>query len=185
MRGALLAVQTHMRLPILFRFATGLCAIAACGPSQKPSAGGATTSTPPPPAQTPSTTPPPGAPEKASTTSPEPIRGKTVTVNMVGDAKGYRYEPSKVTLSPGDGIKFVNVSGGPHNVTFWPDSVPSGAAKALSANMPNTTAPLTGPLMVTPNETYTISFTGAPSGVYHFYCTPHLALGMKGSITVQ
>ena len=104
---------------------------------------------------------------------------------MIGDAKGYRFEPSSIALAPGDGIKFINVSGGPHNVTFWADSVPAGAAAILTANMPNTTAPLMGPLMVAPNETYTISFTGAPPGVYHFYCTPHLALGMKGTLTVQ
>ncbi len=165
--------------------ATSLCLLVACSPTEKPSAGGATTSTPPPPAQTSATTPPAGAPEKASTTSPAPITGKTVTVNMVGDAKGYRYEPSTITLSPGDGIKFVNVSGGPHNVTFSPDSVPSGAAKTLSANMPNTTAPLMGPLMITPNETYIISFAGAPAGIYHFYCTPHQALGMKGTVTIK
>lgn len=164
---------------------TSLCLLVACSPTtEKPSAGGATTSTPPP-AQTSATTPPAGAPERASTTSPTPVSGKTVTVNMVGDVKGYRYEPSAITIAPGDGIKFVNVSGGPHNVTFWADSMPSGAAKILSENMPNTTAPLMGPLMVTPNETYTVSFNGAPAGVYHFYCTPHQALGMKGTITVK
>lgn len=168
----------------LFGLATGLGVLVACGPSEKPSAGGATTSTPPPPAQTSSATPPAGASEKASTTSPEPIRGKTITVNMIGDAKGYRFEPSTIRLAPGDGIKFINVSGGPHNVTFWADSVPSGAAKILNTNMPNTTAPLMGPLMVAPNEAYTVSFSGAPAGAYHFYCTPHLALGMKGVVMV-
>jgi plastocyanin len=114
-----------------------------------------------------------------------PITGKTVTVNMVGDAKGYRFEPSSITIKAGDGVKWVNVSGGPHNVTFWPDSIPSGAAAVLGKNMAQTTAPLTGPLLITPNQTYIVSFAGAPTGTYHFYCTPHLALGMKGTITVQ
>ena len=30
-----------------------------------------------------------------------------------------------------------------------------------------------------------ISFAGVPAGVYKIYCTPHLALGMKGAVTVQ
>jgi plastocyanin len=56
---------------------------------------------------------------------------------------------------------------------------------ALNANMPNTTSPLTGPLLINANDTYTVSFAGLKAGTYHFYCTPHLALGMKGVITVQ
>jgi plastocyanin len=51
--------------------------------------------------------------------------------------------------------------------------------------MPNTTSPLTGPLLINANDTYTVSFAGTKPGAYHFYCTPHLALGMKGVITVQ
>jgi plastocyanin len=70
-------------------------------------------------------------------------------------------------------------------VTFWPDSIPARAQGALSANMPGTTAPLTGPLLLTPNQTYTVSFANVPGGTYKYYCTPHLALGMKGVIEVQ
>jgi plastocyanin len=121
----------------------------------------------------------------AATGTPAPITGKTVTVNMVGDAKGYRFEPATITIKVGDGIKFVNVAGGPHNVTFFADSIPAGSATQLGANMPNTTAPLTGPLLIAPNDTYTVSFAGTKPGTYHFYCTPHLALGMKGTVTVQ
>jgi plastocyanin len=51
--------------------------------------------------------------------------------------------------------------------------------------MAQTIAPLTGPLLPNPGQTYTISFGGAPAGTYHYYCTPHLALGMKGTVTVQ
>ena len=104
---------------------------------------------------------------------------------MIGDAKGYRFEPSSIALAPGDGIKFINVSGGPHNVTFWADSIPAGTAAQLGANMPNTTSPLTGPLLINANDSYTVSFAGLKAGAYHVYCTPHLALGMKGVITVQ
>ena len=39
-----------------------------------------------------------------------PITGTTKTVNMVGDAKGYRFEPASITIKQGDGIKFVVVS---------------------------------------------------------------------------
>lgn len=141
----------------------------------------------------PAATPPAAAPNSTATTAPAPqgggapasITGKTVDVKMLGDQNGYRFEPANFTVKVGDGARFTNVSGGPHNVTFWSDSIPPGMANVLNASMPGTTAPLTGPLLTTPNQTYTISFAGLKPGVYHYYCTPHLALGMKGVITVQ
>lgn len=127
----------------------------------------------------------PGAAAPAATAAAAPITGKTVEVKMIGDDKGYRFEPATITIKVGDGIKFTNVAGGPHNVSFWADSVPAGAAAALAANMPNSTSPLVGPLLINPNDTYTVSFAGTKPGSYKLYCTPHLALGMKGVITVQ
>jgi plastocyanin len=114
-----------------------------------------------------------------------PITGKTVEVKMVGDEKGYRFEPADVTVKQGDGIKFVMVSGGPHNVAFPPETTPAAAKAQLSANMPNQMSELSGPLLVNPNEAYTISFANVAPGKYEYHCTPHLAMGMKGTITVQ
>src|SRR5215217_734432 len=65
-----------------------------------------------------------------------PITGTTHDVKMVGDDKGYRFEPANITVKQGDGIKFVMVSGGPHNVAFDPATVPEPAKKQLTANMP-------------------------------------------------
>jgi plastocyanin len=104
---------------------------------------------------------------------------------MLGDDKGYRYDPTTLTIKIGDAVHWTVVSGPPHNVTFWPDSIPGGAAAALGGDMPNTTAPLTSPLFSTNGESYTVTFAGVPAGTYRYYCTPHLALGMKGSLTIQ
>ncbi len=84
------------------------------------------------------------------------LTGKTIDVKMVGDAKGYRFEPANFTVKVGYGARFTNVSGGPHDVTFWPDSMPVGAAAQLNANMPNTMTSLTGPLLTAPNQTYVV-----------------------------
>ena len=111
--------------------------------------------------------------------------GKTWDVQMVGDEKGYRFEPANLTIKAGDAVRWTLVSGPPHNVTFWADSIPQGAASQLGANMPEVTAPLVGPLRMNPNDTYTVSFAGVPAGAYGYYCTPHLALGMKAVVTVQ
>jgi plastocyanin len=82
-------------------------------------------------------------------------------------------------------VTFHNKSGGPHNVSFWADSIPKGADAALKSTMPDQMGPLQGPLLTEVDGTYKIAFTGAPTGEYKFYCLPHLALGMHGKITVQ
>src|SRR5437868_10608456 len=79
-------------------------------------------------ATTTTTTPGGSASTTAGTTGAvamAPITGATKTVNMVGDAKGYRFEPANITVKQGDGIKFVVVSGGPHNVAFDPATIPA------------------------------------------------------------
>jgi plastocyanin len=111
--------------------------------------------------------------------------GTTHDVNMVLEGSSYKYVPDQLTIKSGDVVRFHNVSGGPHNVSFWADSIPSGAADALKAGMPDQMAPLEGSLITEPNGIYTVNFGKAPAGEYKFYCLPHLALGMKGKLTVQ
>jgi plastocyanin len=113
------------------------------------------------------------------------ITGKTHEVKMIGDDKGYRFDPADITVKAGDGIKFIMVSGGPHNVAFDPATIPADVKSQLMANMPNQQAELSSPLFMNPNEAYTISFANIKPGSYPYHCTPHLAMGMKGTITVQ
>jgi Copper binding proteins, plastocyanin/azurin family. len=68
-------------------------------------------------------------------TTMAPITGTTHKVEMYGDAKGYRFEPANFTVKQGDGVKFVVVNGGPHNVAFDPATVPSDVKAQLDANM--------------------------------------------------
>lgn len=70
-------------------------------------------------------------------------------------------------------------------MAFWADSIPSGAAASLEANMPQAAAPLTGPLLNALNESYTVNFGNAPAGPYGYHCTVHLGMGMVAKITVQ
>lgn len=111
--------------------------------------------------------------------------GKTHDVNMVLEGSKYKYDPETLTIKSGDVVRYHNKSGGPHNVSFWADSIPSGAADVLKNGMQNQMAPLEGPLLTEPNATYEVSFAGAPKGEYKYYCLPHLALGMRAKLTVQ
>jgi plastocyanin len=115
-----------------------------------------------------------------------PITGKTHEVKMVGDAKGYRFEPANITVKQGDGIKFVVVSGGPHNVAFDPATIPADVKGQLDANMgTDKMGELSSNMKMNPGESVTVSFGNIKPGQYPFHCTPHLALNMKGVITVQ
>ena len=154
--------------------------LGACGGGEK---NADTTATAAPKTDTTATAAP--APATQTAGAMAPITGKTVEVKMVGDDKGYRFEPADIKIKAGDGIKFVMVSGGPHNVAFDPATIPADVKPQLSANMPNQMSELSSPLLTNPNESYTISFANIKPGTYPFHCTPHLAMGMKGTITVE
>ncbi len=114
-----------------------------------------------------------------------PITGTTHEVKMIGDGTGYRFEPADLTIKQGDGVKFILVAGGPHNVMFDGTKLSAAAKAALTANMPEQQGELSGKMLLNANETYTISFAGVPAGSYEYNCTPHMAMNMKGKITVQ
>jgi plastocyanin len=130
---------------------------------------------------------PPAAGGDTGQTAAAAGSGQTVEVRMTGNARDRAaYEPSQLTISPGTTVRFINVSGGPHNIAFWGDSIPSGAEDPLNSALANRMGDLTGPLVIQPSGTYDVVFpAGAPTGVYKGYCTPHVAMGMNIAITVQ
>lgn len=128
------------------------------------------------PAATPAATGTPGAAAA--------ITGTTHEVKMIGDASGYKFVPAALTIKAGDGVKWTMVTGGPHNVAF--QDVAADAKEQLKANMPDqSSGELSSKMMMNPNESLTVSFASVKAGKYDYHCTPHLAMGMKGSITVQ
>jgi plastocyanin len=129
-------------------------------------------------------TPTTGAPSTGTATYAAPT-GATHEVKMYGDEKGYRFEPADITVKAGDAVKFVMVNGGPHNIAFDPATVPAESKDQLNANMQQAMSELSSPMLMNPNEAYQISFTNIKPGKYPFHCTPHLAMNMKGTITVQ
>jgi plastocyanin len=163
--------------------------LGACAGGDKSNAadtvGVATDTSTTPAATAPASTAPATAPAAVSGTMAA-ITGTTHEVKMVGDAKGYRFEPANITIKSGDGIKFMTVSGGPHNVAFDPATIPTDSKAQLDANMGmDKMGELSSALKTNPGESVTVSFGNIKPGKYPFHCTPHLALGMKGEITVQ
>jgi plastocyanin len=150
--------------------------LGACGGGENKAADTGTAAAPAPAGATTAAMAATGAPSA-------PVTGTVHEVKMIGDDKGYRYEPADITIKAGDAIKWVMTSGGPHNVTF--QNVPADVRAQLSANKPNQMSDLSSPMLLNANETYQVSFAGVKPGKYDYICTPHMATGMKGSVTVQ
>ncbi len=128
---------------------------------------------------------PAAAPDQtgAPAAAPTGAQGASHDVNMVLEGSSYKYVPDRLTVGPNDVVRYHNKSGGPHNVAFWTDSIPSGAASHIV--LPDPMGPLSSKLVVAPDEIIELKLNEAPKGDYKFHCTPHLALGMKGKLTVK
>ncbi len=157
--------------------ASSAFALVACGGEKK------ATDTAPPAAPPVAAAPAMAAPA-AGAVAAAPITGKTHDVKMIGDEKGYRFEPIAITIKAGDGIKFIDVKGGPHNVAVDPASAGASAAQ-LTANMPESTGDLTGKMLVTDGDAWTMSWGKVAPGTYTVICTPHQAMNMMMKVTVQ
>ena len=105
-------------------------------------------------------------------------------VRMIQQGTQYKFDPANLRILPGDTVDFVNVSGWPHNVQFFPNRIPPGSADVLNRAMPNRMGPLAGPMLTAPNAVYRIVFTGVPEGTYDYFCLPHQALGMTATLVV-
>ena len=113
-----------------------------------------------------------------------PITGAIIEVKMIGDAKGFRFEPQHISARIGDGVKFVVISGGPHEIAFDLAQVPADSRSQLQVNMPNS-ANGKSPLLSGSQETWTLSLAGLTPGRYPFVSTPRLPQGMKGDIEIR
>ncbi|MEA5550436.1 plastocyanin [Anabaena cylindrica UHCC 0172] len=104
---------------------------------------------------------------------------ETFQVKLGSDKGLLQFQPSKLTVKPGDTIEWVNNKLAPHNVVFDPAKNPA-QDKALAASLSH------NKLLLNPGQTVTTTFAAdAPTGEYNFYCTPHRGAGMAGKIIVQ
>jgi len=82
------------------------------------------------------------------------------------------YNPESITIKSGDTVTWVNVDGIPHDVIF--NEVPEGASNE-DLSHPD--------LWSTIGQNVSSTFT--VPGTYEYYCTPHRALGMLGTVIVE
>ena len=104
---------------------------------------------------------------------------------VVARLDGNQFRPEQIRVRAGDSVRFVNGNGGPHNVMFVADSIAPAPRAALEAAMKGEKlGPLSSPLLLDQDETYTFVVPGIGAGRYPLVCLPHQA-NMRGALIVM
>ena len=111
----------------------------------------------------------------------------THTVRLIADAgkDDYRFEPASLTVRPNDVIVFRVATGAPHSVVFEGEGLSPGVRGAFNSAMPGRSGDLSSPLLTAAGKEYRMVVPQVPPGKYAFYCLPHRAYDMRGSITIE
>lgn len=105
-----------------------------------------------------------------------PAAAETYEIKMGADNGTLKFEPTTITIQPGDTVKWVNNKMAPHNVVFDASNMDDGLASKASHKG----------LFFSPGESYETTFPkDAAPGEYSFYCEPHRGAGMVGKVIVE
>jgi len=108
-----------------------------------------------------------------ATVSQPAYAAETKEVKMGTDGGGLQFVPAKTQICVGDSVKWINNKGGPHNVVFDEDALPSGVNQEKISMEDQ---------LGEEGDTFTMKFDTA--GDYGYYCEPHRGAGMNGMLTV-
>ena len=97
----------------------------------------------------------------------------------------YRFSPAEISAKPGDVLVFRTVSGAPHSVVFEAGGLGDRAHEALNAAMPRRSADLSSPLLTRDGTEYRVTVPSLPRGSYQFFCLPHRAYDMRGTLKIN
>ncbi|GMH56859.1 hypothetical protein TrVE_jg10597 [Triparma verrucosa] len=98
---------------------------------------------------------------------------ETKIVKMGADNGQLIFDPAKISICKGDSVKWINNKGGPHNVVFDEDAIPSGVDQE-SISMSEQ--------LGEEGDSWSMSFD--KPGDYDYYCEPHRGAGMQAKLVV-
>jgi len=99
---------------------------------------------------------------------------ETKKVKMGSDSGQLVFLPDEIKICKGDSVTWVNNKGGPHNVVFDEEAIPSGVnQEKISMDTQ----------LAEEGETFTMKFDVA--GEYGYYCEPHRGAGMGATLVVE
>jgi plastocyanin len=109
--------------------------------------------------------------------------GTTHTVDMTDELV---FDPEEITIAPGDTVVWENVGTVGHSVTAYEDEIPEEAEYFASGDFDGEQAARDGyPSQgdIPGGESYEHTFE--VTGEYGYFCIPHEAVGMVGTVIVQ
>jgi plastocyanin len=105
--------------------------------------------------------------------------------NEVSVDGSHRYEPGSLTISVGERVSWVNAGSEAHTVTAYEDGLPEGADYWASGGAPSEEAAREDLAQGLMKEGESFEVTLDEPGTYRYFCIPHEADGMKGTIVVE
>jgi plastocyanin len=96
----------------------------------------------------------------------------------------YRFVPDNISARPGDVLLFKTVSGTPHSIVFEASSLSGSAHEALNGAMARRAGDLSSPLLSPDGAEYRIVVPVVDPGQYQFFCLPHRAYDMRGTLRI-
>lgn len=114
------------------------------------------------------------------------VSAQTIHLVRMIAAKGeYRFEPAVTVVQANDVVIFRVVSGAPHSVVFEADRLSPGVRGAINTALPGRSGDLSSPLLTEAGTDYRVKIPQIPPGKYVFFCLPHRAYDMQGSLVVK
>lgn len=118
---------------------------------------------------------------------PNVVDGVPDAVDHVVEMQAVAFEPAGLTVSKGDTVAWKHTAGEAHTVTAREDSLPAGADYWSTGDVDSESAAVegweNGSGAVQSGQAFVHTFETA--GTYEYYCVPHEAAGMEGSVTVE
>jgi len=125
--------------------------------------------------------------ESSLSGGPNVVSGVPDDADHVVAMNAVAYEPAELTVSVGDTVAFEHVGGEPHSVTARSDGVPDDASYWASGGFASEDAAVegweNGEGAVQSGESYVHTFE--TTGEHAYYCIPHEAAGMEGTVVVE
>lgn len=118
---------------------------------------------------------------------PNIVEGVPEDADHVVEMTAVAYEPADLTVSQGDTVAWVHDEGEAHSVTAYEVGIPDDAAYWASGGFESRSAAETGwkegSGAVQSGHAYVHTFESP--GTHEYFCIPHEAAGMVGSVTVE
>jgi len=118
---------------------------------------------------------------------PNVVEGVPEDADHVVDMTAVAFEPKQLTVQVGDTVAWKHVGGEAHVVFAYEDEIPEGATYWASGGFESQSAAESGweagEGAVQSGQSYVYTFE--TEGTHGYYCLPHEAAGMVGSVVVE